>query len=63
MIAGVLLTVDGVLMDGLLMTGAGGTIGAAGGLPTMDGVLPTGAGVLTEGVPPVIAARRRSSEV
>ena len=54
-IAGVLLTVDGVLIDGLLMTGADGTIGAAGVLPRADGVLPTGAGVLIEGVPPVIA--------
>jgi hypothetical protein len=59
-IAGVLLMVEGALIEGLLMTGADGTIGAATALPVTgaampvvrgvvpgaDGVVPTGEGVL-----------------
>jgi hypothetical protein len=44
--AGVLLTVEGALIEGLLTTGAGGTMGAAGTLPAGAGVL-----LMIEGVP------------
>jgi hypothetical protein len=48
--AGVLpMVVEGALIEGLLTTGAGGTMGATGVLPTIAGALPMGAGVLNAG--------------
>ena len=53
-IAGVLLIVDGALMDGVLITGAAGTMGAAGVLLRTGGAVPTDAGAPSAGVGLVI---------